>query len=232
MTAIASVCTPEGFVIGADGRQTYTSGATRLDTVCKIFRTDAVNINAAYAWTGAVRLESGTVYFDFKEQSQIVRDLLEGEPFGSISEYIQTFSTLMYERLVIWSHLNGASFGADNSMFVSVLMVGYAGGTPEMAEVHFPYRMGVLRPPITKLVLETPTAYLNIFSGCSEAHEKMCNDGGMWPPKTIAAGVQLVGAYLQECVDSSAAGCEDMGGHIHIAAVTPNGSHWRVQPKF
>ena len=69
MTAIASVYTPDGFVIGADGRRVTPDRMVESDNTRKIFGYSAANIKAVGAWSGSLTFEGTNSTFDVKTQT-------------------------------------------------------------------------------------------------------------------------------------------------------------------
>ena len=69
MTAIAWVYTPEGFVIGADGRQLNPRRRIESDDIVKIASYSATNVQAVGAWTGRLMFGGSAAYFDVKLQA-------------------------------------------------------------------------------------------------------------------------------------------------------------------
>jgi hypothetical protein len=166
MTAIASIYTPEGFVIGADGRQlTMEMDSIESDSVRKIFGFSSSNVRGAYAWTGATRLAWGSSVFEFKDSSFEVIPELERTTFNSLADYAVQFGLSVYDRLKSWIDNADAQFGdLCNPEMTKVRLIGFEGGKPAMTAAYFPLEngdwtcpgLGVGNPPINDL---------NVFTG-------------------------------------------------------------------
>jgi hypothetical protein len=98
MTAIASVYTPDGFVIGADGRRVNPDGRVESDDTRKIFGYSAANIRAVGAWSGSLTFEGRNSAFDVKRRPSKLQNRSKNKSFrvylsmraGSHSIFIPT----------------------------------------------------------------------------------------------------------------------------------------------
>jgi hypothetical protein len=230
MTAIAAVCTPEGFVLGADGRETSINGTVRTDKKQKIFSANAKDLRAAYGFAGYVTVHS----FDFVLQAQDVERELQFEAFHSLVDYAVKFSTVLYYRLI--EHTAGVDLSSfPESNLVCFLMAGYAKNTAEITSIGFYLVNGVLQKPRLKCAFERSSAHFTTIGGYDEVYRAMCHQGLMKPPKTLREGAELIDKYITTCSDrcnAAIVGDErfGIGGHIHIAAVTASKSWWVICP--
>ena len=104
MTAIAYIYTPEGFVIGADGRQSTVEMGTHYiesDSVTKISLFHTGNVHGAYAWTGPTRFQWGTSVFDLKEASLKVAFDLKEMTFDSLADFTKEFGPVCPRKIQI-----------------------------------------------------------------------------------------------------------------------------------
>jgi hypothetical protein len=100
-TAIVSVYTPDGFVIGADGRRiNEQSGVVDSETTQKITGFKLKRFKAAYAWSGitTVTLVDGRE-FDYKIASDCVLNAID-DSVGSFSNLIRRFGDGLYALLI------------------------------------------------------------------------------------------------------------------------------------
>jgi hypothetical protein len=216
MTAIASIYTPEGFVIGADGRQlTYEMDSIESDSATKIFGFAAENVRGAYAWTGSIRLTWGASVFDFKNHSSEIVNELESETSDSLKEYVVRFCLLIYEHLKSWIENSGAKFPVvDNPEMVRVRFVGFANGLPDMKSAYYPLNNGIWTAPGLGQV-EPPIGKLNIFGGNEKVFLEMDEKGLIHACSTLAEGKALVAGYIQACALVDGPTINTIGGHIY-----------------
>jgi len=233
-TAIVSVYTSEGFVIGADGlRRDALTGSIVSDKARKIFFAQANKTALSYAWAGATNLcgPDGTTLFNFLEESVAVAKAFASGHAGSLVDYVQRFVRTVYERLLVAN--GGEEFGGDlqflpkGDELTRVLFVGYFDGAPyrmESAILHEQHKLAGLRfsEPII-----APVDF-KVFSGSATMLRRFgprLNDA----PNTLLEATVLTRDYIQSCKDNQGTDleCRDIGGHIHIASVTPiEGFKW------
>jgi hypothetical protein len=230
MTAIAAVCTPEGFVIGADGRQT-NKGILITDKKQKIFGSEAVGIQAAYGFAGCVKFGSSLGEFDVLVESQNLLYELRPRNFRNLTDYAMRFAKDLYTRIAPHSsNVNNLSYlQADE--FVSFLMVGHVKNAYEVSAIAFPLENGIVKEPVVKCALSDPFAHFTMIGGYPEVYTKMQESGITEPCSTAAKGAGLVKRFIDECVDNSSLFGDEIGGHVHIAKVTPFESTWMICPK-
>jgi hypothetical protein len=235
MTALVSVYTPEGFIIGADGRRRDQNTRSILsEEVRKIYAATGPNLCLAYGWTGSVVwLSEGKPNFDFAENSQSVQSNLMSCSFSSLADYATVFSGLIYRRLIAYNGGMVVKYQTSHqgSIYARLLLVGYFDDEPMLAEVAFGHRDGLLLAPVLRQLASAPS-YFKIVSGSVTVHDALIDAGVMVPPTSIADGEELVRRYIQTCIDNNetCAECTDIGGRLHIAAVTESGFEWRVPP--
>jgi hypothetical protein len=107
MTAIASVYTPEGFVVGADGRECLPNGDKLSDNKCKLFPAKADGTNAVYGFAGCVKVGS----FDILLESHKIEYELRDKRFKSLADYALKLSEILYYRLS--GHTAGVDFSSS-----------------------------------------------------------------------------------------------------------------------
>ncbi|HWF13841.1 MAG TPA: hypothetical protein VG272_08915, partial [Candidatus Acidoferrales bacterium] len=87
MTAIVSVYTPEGFVVGADGLRVDANGVDVTDTAVKIFPIIHPDLIGVHAWAGTTYLFSlGRPLFSFSEEADSLMKELSNAPVQSLSD--------------------------------------------------------------------------------------------------------------------------------------------------
>jgi hypothetical protein len=107
-----------------------------------------------------------------------------------------------------------------------MLLNGYFDGQPFMAEFHV-RETDRIRVQTERVLLPIPTPTRNLFSGGARQNKKYENT----LPTTTREALKLISAYIQECIDSSDLDCSAIGGHRHVAHLTPDGFYWIDAPK-
>jgi hypothetical protein len=233
MTAIAYVYTSEGFVVGADGlRVDASTNRDVTHTAQKIFLIKHPNFSGIQAWAGASRLFSlGGEPFIFSEESEHLMNNLSQISVNSLADYATHLASEIYQRLLAY---NGPVI--RNTSLVSKdqvargLLVGSINGRVESAQIMFPHQNGFLLPPVLREVSEAPTTFC-IFSGSALVWSDL-QRSNVSPPTSLAEGTHLIRTYIQRCADKryEYVDCRNIGGHIHIAAITSQRTWWLDPP--
>jgi hypothetical protein len=229
-TAIVSVYTSDGFIIGADGLRKNTDGSDVTKTARKIFLFESEITRLAYAWSGTTQVfdSNNQSVFDFMGVSEpILRiaDLLGGIDFAAFVNIFRRMLlvTLLQSRLTN----NGRIVGTyPEDEIAGVLFVGYFNQQPCMAEIMVCHQNLLLLEPTIKTLVIPAKPNCNIFSGSKSLNRA-------WPKckaRSGAEAIDFVRKYIQACADSSEADCDDIGGHIHIGQITPEGFTWIDPP--
>lgn len=229
MTAIASAFTSEGFVIGADGRQLGKGNKVFSESSQKIFNLKYRYVDAAYAWCGETSVinESDQVLCDLYPITRVALTSAVQVAHRDFPSFIQQSCEGIYDG-IIKSPIVGQITNSDSlpQSKARMLLNGYFDGQSFMAEFHVrdTDRIRVQAERVS-MPLTPPTTYL--FNGCARQNEKY---KGVLPTTTLEA-LKLVSDYIQECIDNSDSDCIGMGGHRHIAHLTPDGFYWIDAPK-
>jgi hypothetical protein len=107
-----------------------------------------------------------------------------------------------------------------------MLLNGYFDRQPFMTEFHV-RETDRIRVQAERVLMPIPTPTRNLFNGCTHQNKKYENV----LPTTTPEALKLVSAYIQECIDDPDADCSGIGGHRHIAHLTPGGFYWVDPPK-
>jgi hypothetical protein len=235
MTAIAYIYTPEGFVIGADGRQSTEEMGTlyvESDSVTKISFFNSGNVHGAYAWTGPTRFQWGASVFDLKEASLKVAFDLKEMTFDSLEEFTTEFGLSVHEEFKSWLNSTGAEFGdLSNPEMAKAILVGYESGKPAVTTVYFPIENGEWKNPRLGKVPEL-TRELKVLTGHEAAFREMTANGQIQDCSTLSEGKSLIYDYIAACASAPIIGHNTIGGHIHVAAITSADSGWMILPPF
>ena len=229
MTAIASAFTSEGFVVGADGRQLDRDNKIFSESSQKIFNFKSGEVNVVYAWCGQTSVvdQSKEALYDL---CAITRTALS---FGvqiarkQFPSLIQQCCAGIYDGIIkspVVRRLSNSDSSPESK--ARMLLNGYFYGQPFMAEfyVRETDRIKVHAENVS-MPLSSPTRYL--FNGCARQNEKYKN----LLPTTTGEALKLISDYIQECIDNSDPDCFSVGGHRHIAHLTPGSFYWIDAPR-
>lgn len=231
MTAVASIFTPDGFVVGADGRRKEFGGRIQSDSRQKIFFFETSNARGAFTWVGCTEVCDSISTFDFKDASYSILGEIKAKKFESLSELITEFSLHLFDRLREWIDDSKGRFEyPDNPEWARLQMVGYVAGVPDVTRAVFPFEDGAPGIPglaVSPIGLENS---LSVFSGNEAAYIKMKEAGRLQRCNNLVDAQRLVHDYIEECERSLPDESNSIGGHIHTAAVTPSTSSWLIAP--
>lgn len=233
MTALVSLYTDEGFVFGADGRSLDPGGAVTRDDVQKIFGCQSANIRALFGWSGFPILTTRKGDFDFRLNTLQVAGNVEDQEFSDLFDYAKHIAEALYARLVLCTKKRPLALSPDCKELARMAMVGYVDGKPQCVQMAFPVNKGVLDLPCRNEAHDPPAPIFHV-SGCrsgEKVFESMVKAKKMQPCQTTAQGLSLVERYIQLCANEPTIGINTIGGHIHIAALTPIDSKWLIAPK-
>jgi len=232
MTLIATVWSPEGFAIAADGLEVHEDHAnseTRIEDVQKIFSTQFANDTGfAWAWVGYVGAEfvSGRRY-NLKEITQrVMADLPDDAYLDDPESYFTRIACRIFYELPTDVNLPHISNTDDEIIFV-----GYLAGKPLWREIIFQHRDDAFFPP----VVTEPKVSLgdfHAFSGSPTISKQMQDSGRLRQPLDLSEAVDAVHTYARTCIEnqSTVPDCRTFGGTAHVATVTNNGLTWKIEP--
>lgn len=234
MTAVVSVLTSKGFIVGADGRESDPKGNVLSESITKIFKTEAGNVVAVYSWAEVVRVRSFFQYFDLRTISGDAARALEKREYSTLSEYALAFAGYVFDLLSVWVANYRPDLTQVGPSFACLFMVGYVGGEPQTATIRFPFRDGRIQNPVVLMALSDPVDSLNLFVGSKTIYSKMRTDGLLAIPATANEAARLVTTYLETCIacNESVDDCRNIGGHIHVARLTPEKADWLIAPSL
>ena len=233
MTALVSVYTNKGFVFGADGRS-IVGGVVERDDAQKIHGCRATNVRALFGWSGSATFGNLRDDFDLQLNTLAILKGYEKVTFSNIAEYGYEIATTISARMR--SHLSKISSKLDPSLreLATLSFVGYVDGKPQSVQICLLAIDGFLDDPKISRSHYPPTPSLEVSSGCRTAYESyktMVDRGEMLPCTTLVDGSALIQKYIQTCADEKTESANPIGGHIHVAAITPYDSEWMVSPK-
>jgi hypothetical protein len=221
VTAIAFVHTPDGFVIGADGRQIDSvTNTIQSDTAQKIFLLEFETVRVAYAWTGTTRIEAvdQTCIYDLRESTNRLLQAADLLGRTSWADFIARFCDGL--RATLPSCIEAAPRDV-----AKIALIGFFNGVPCKAIIKIRYPHTLL---VFDLQIQTPAQYQKqVFTGT----ERLYAPYKLQQPHNASEAVRFVRDYILDCIESDEADCNKIGGHLHIAAITSEGFSWVISPR-
>jgi hypothetical protein len=228
MTLIATVWSPEGFAIAADGREVSTDPEKQPGDVQKIFYTSFANETVfAWAWVGYVGVSfvSGRRY-DLREITQrVMAELPDDAYLDNPEDYFRRIAVRIFYELP-------TDIDLPHRTDDEIIFVGYLAGKPLWAEIVFQPREGGFVPPVVIEPKIEPRNF-NAFAGSKTVCKQMKESGKLSQPLNLSEAVTAVHEYANTCVESqwSVPDCREFGGTVHVATVTKDGFVWIIEPK-
>jgi hypothetical protein len=218
MTAIVSAYTPEGFVLAADGLRLDFHDALVGDRAIKIFSIKTPILNTAYACAGAVKMFQKTEVID---TAGIIRDCVERAKQNSYQSFSE-FVTALQGRL-------NKSFLQVWFITIKILIVGYRNDGAWRAQLKAAPSDNFRTVFELCELCEAPVDF-NIFNGSPKMFAQIESD--ICEPETLEDAASLVRKYIELCALNryTEPECNAIGGHIHIAATSPQSFYWMIPP--
>jgi hypothetical protein len=231
MTAIVSVYTQDGFIVGADGLRISTRGDIVSTSAQKLFPISDRNAELIYGWSGTTQFfgHDGQCIFDFLSQTEpLMRAacLYAHTDFAAFLRFICTgwYVLLMQSKLT----KGGDTFPIKLDREIARLLIaGYFKGEPCVADIGVRHDNGTLTLPVVQRMSLPLQASRDVFSGSKTAFEPFKETY----PQNRDDAVNFVRSYIQACVDKPDPG-QSYGGHIHIAELDPSGFRWIIAPQM
>ena len=218
-------------MVGADGRKQNLGGEIGHDSSQKIFFFETSNARGLFTWTGCTEICSSCSVFDFKDVTYSILGEIQTETFGSLSELITPLCLRLFDRLLEWiRNSNGRFDYPNNTEWARLQMIGYVNGRPDVARAVFPFRDGEPRSPGLVVSPAGLDGTLSVFTGNEKAYQQMKSLGRLQRRDNLSEAARLVHDYIEDCKMFSPTESNSIGGHIHIAIVTPSESTWIVPP--
>jgi len=256
MTAISFGLTRDGFVIAADGRtrlddETRASASKELlaketEFAQKIFSVERTDAHLAFAMAGA--LVSNDFQVDLRNIGQKIASQISGRSFGAFQAYMSAFANNLAHAIQM----------EDLSQFPTkicdLFIGGYYSNAPAWTCISFTHNGTdvIPTPKISPLPLlygslvvasdmyEPSSAVGNIFSTAlyipkPQSHFQN-NQVLLSSNPSLDEMQRFCVGYIEACASELALTldetiCRIIGGHIHVAEITPSGFKWRIPPK-
>lgn len=250
MTATAIIYTSEGFAIAADGRELWEDPVAHKrtlpdggDEVQKIFCTRREQGTLAYVLRGGVASEHRS--FDLEAELRDRLLLLNRSEFNTCADFLGLLAT----------HLASAIKVADQAgklkepLEARISFAGYFKNAPSWIDLRFSSHPG-LGDPIHQLVEPYPgrdlrpgavmvSGYPIVRDLILEHDPRFAQFFPQYGKPVHTMPLQEAACYAKGYIDAFASplaltldpSCEAIGGHVHVATVTPgDGFQWVVRP--
>jgi hypothetical protein len=252
MTAIAAGITPYGIIIAADGRvrldEESKAVASRemldqeTDCAVKIFEINRDDSRLAFAMAGD--LADNDFSFDLRQKGRQAAEKLAGESFGTSQEFIERLASELVLEINEAKHFP-KNHRADGAWLIGhVVFAGYFGEAPFITvailnhdEIESHYNVMTIPHPL-------------LYGSADVGHDMYSIRETRLVPKEDSKFRQwqvrlsdkpspnemqrFCCGYIEACKSAVAPEMDKsirklIGGHIHVALVTP--AFWRIQPK-
>jgi hypothetical protein len=251
-TAIVRIYTEEGFVIAADGRQVREDGLPFNDGAQKIFPLCDERGSLAYAICGTTLMTSdddtNEPVWDLAAEMAHAIKSLSGRKSKNLFGYATRLSRPINRHLKeAKQNGNIAKYPTetdmidhDGSMIAEALIDGYYNGVPSRVSIKLYHRSQQLaEPEVFRDSIPTGSYVIHGSKLISEsfrnpADRRFADYGQLaWTnsPVTLSEAIKVSEGYIRACSSPEAiqmdAKCAGIGGHIHIATITPkDGFRW------
>lgn len=233
-TAIVSIRTDEGFVIGADGLRKDLDGSVVTETAQKIFTFRRGHLSLLYSWSGSTTLiRPDGVSFDFLAVTKSTLSTANLYSVDSFSQFAAWFAAAIYAQLRFSFGLTFRPSSATTEV-ARLLFVGYFRDKAYKAQFFVPLVNSTILEPVVEEIGECFPGDLVILSGSKWVFEEFfANKPILSEIDKTPKALTFINKYIQTCIDHQDKDreCSNIGGHIHIAALTPDGFQWVVEPQ-
>lgn len=247
-TAVVRIFTPEGFVIAADGLRKYADGRVLSENVQKVFPTQSrLWGHLAFALTGWTWVENDSVKMDWASHAKSVAASLESKPIRDTEQY----GELLSGKIRGWVSDNKSKFREYYNQLIpqdtKLLLCGYVDGGPRLSTHRLTFGQKIRHECTEKFSPHQSAAW---FSGSPVIKQILLDGTDRNFDRYKTTGLEKLGQeeislveaidvaknYILACSDPKAReidkNCEQIGGHIHIATITPQtGFKWHTPPK-
>jgi hypothetical protein len=218
VTAIVTVYTSEGFIMGADGLAIDGVSGEAVKNIQKIFLFEKGTTRLAYAWTGTTEVydKEGRGGWDLGALSKVI--IPTAEKGGDFAAFLTIFCEALRYQLPQIDN-------CPKSEIARVRFVGYFHGIPCSGNVRIAHSNGFLTPYNDQVRIPAEP-HKSVFSGAQSVSSKYSD----WMPDSEERAIDFVRQYIQDCVDSPDSDCAGIGGRLHIVKITPAKLLWVLPP--
>jgi hypothetical protein len=257
MTAIVRTWTPQGFVIAADGRS-RGQDVIRTEKAQKICPLESPIGSFAFCMSGVTELFNGDneeTVVSLAEETRRAAEALRGQRTSNLMGLAAKLVRPGYNALKdVWESINPQCYPSQPSLpgergetIFRLWLDGYRGEYPESVSVRIFHEKGKLCEPavLPELVLHgihksatpVPTIGKILWSDDSDPRLSAYKGRAVFAEDmTLGDALEHSRLFIEAHFDPKAMAidqnCLEVGGHIHIATITPqNGFRWTVPPK-
>jgi hypothetical protein len=251
-TAIARVYTPEGFVVAADGRKINHSNPSDIqDTAQKILPVQSEWVDLACSFAGAVILtddDTNESVFDFLPETARASQELTARSCQNVFDYAGRWSKLINAQLNAakstgrFREYPSIRLGDQRGSTIALVYLdGFYEGIPRrllMRFFHEDQKLYVPEVSPQKLALGRPLLYgpapvEALLDRRDPRLTRYATPQGT--AVSVESGIEICKNFVAACASPEALEidpqCASVGGHIHIATITPDaGFKWAIPP--
>lgn len=244
-TAIVRIYTEDGFLIAADGLMQDTSSfeEARRD-VQKIFK---IQHSLAFSLTGLILLAShrDEPHFVFTDSVAEAFNALSLESVRTLQEFCNACAMRVQAQLEYFFDKRKVLPGKDcpeerGTTIVEIMVDGYYRGFPSRAKIRFYHEGNRLQTPeVTSVELYPEVPIMKGVRGLGDLLLKQDPSLSRYlhplPPvrdsQRLTVAAQFARAYIEACSGPEGRAMDEtasrgIGGHIHMATITPSGFDW------
>lgn len=258
-SAILMMYTSQGFLIAADGRARLDKKVLS-DTTQKIFPIQEPGRSLAYAFSGMVAFtdkdDSAVILMDLRDEALKAIKSLRMSRHNGLASYAKKFADRLRDATAETQRSGRIEPFADGDSenvpgFIACLFfAGHYESKPAWLTVQFIQQNQVILPPLINVLALRKGYEPGVTYGSKEVGDRVFfTDDPLFaryrvPKPHIPEEVTLVEAadvarnYIVACSDPEAMRidpehCAGIGGHIHMATVTPKqGFEWLTPPRI
>lgn len=241
-TAIVRIYAEDGFVIAADGLQ-LRDDKPFSDSLQKIFPIEHEHVSLAYALCGTTIMTSertGEPVWNLEIEMAGAIKSLSGRESKNLAGYARRLSTPIIRRLEEATRNGHTGAYADKPTIADILIDGYYKGVPSRVRVGIYHRdQKLATPEVVRDSVQMGGYHIHgsklitasFFDPDDQSFAGYGKPGRVNGPMTLAAAIEIAAGYIRACSSPQALQmdrqCAGIGGHIHIATITPkDGFRW------
>lgn len=250
-SAILLFYTSEGILVAADGRARI-NGTVDNDKTTKIFQISEPKRSLAYAFGGSVALtdrdDPKAILFDFRDEAVKAIKSLRKTWYDDLGAYATKLSKRLQNKLERARENERIEPLKKDSLVAALFLAGYYAKNPSAVIVQFRHEEQLLLPPsIREVGLDKGHSPLVTYGSEVVRQQLFLTENSEFSPYrvprinapdavTLSEVADVARNYILACADPAAMKidaehCAGIGGHIHMAKVTPqNGFEWVTPP--
>jgi hypothetical protein len=249
-TAVIRLFHLSGFIIGADGRETEGSNHTFVsDSTQKVFPLIDGNNILAYSFCGSTRHTSDSgneTIWNLADDVKTAAAALSGPRSRTLHEYAENLATeinLVFRKAKtngkIHAYPTEAGTYKSDAVIAELFLDGFYSGVASRAAVKFLHRNQELMPPDVHLCplqmgweVNGPCKIATPFFNAQDVtFIKYRKPEWLLSPASLTDITAIINGFIRACSGPEGQALDPVaqlliGGHPHIATVTPNSFDW------